>query len=432
MGGVTGQASVRQGDDREADLGGPLAAARHQLRHTIGLLGLGDEVYQLLKSPVRFVEVTFPVRMDDGTTRVFTGYRSQHNDALGPFKGGIRFHPAVTPDEVKALSIWMTMKCSLLRLPYGGGKGGVVCDPKQLSTREIEAVSRGYVRALAEVLGPDLDIPAPDVYTNEQVMAWMVDEFSRLRGRNVPGVMTGKPMGFGGSHGRTEATGLGCVFTVIEAAERLGIDLKGATAAIQGFGNAGSYAARFLHQAGVRVVAVSDSRGGVWNPDGLDPEEVLRHKKAEGSVIAHPGRIISNEELLELEVDILIPAALEDQIHAGNASRIAARIVAEAANGPTTPEADEVMADRGIFVIPDILASAGGVTVSYFEWVQNLTSLYWTPEEVRDRLGRMMRQAFAEVYDLHRERGVTMRDAAYMVAVRRVAEAMRVRGWLGE
>lgn len=430
---------ARNGAGRDGDRGGrgrdhgsPLSAARLQLQQTVELLGLDGAVYEVLKQPARFVEVTIPVRMDDGSTGVFTGYRSQHNDALGPFKGGVRFHPAVTVDEVKALSIWMTVKCSLLGLPFGGGKGAVVCDPKALSARELEQVSRGYVRAMADVLGPDLDIPAPDVYTNAQVMAWMVDEFSRLRGRNVFGVMTGKPLALGGSHGRAEATGYGCVVTVAEAAVRLGIDLRGATAVIQGFGNAGSYAARRLQAAGVRVVGVSDSQGGVWDPDGLDLDAVARCKAAEGTVAAYPARPIDNRELLELEVDILIPAALENQIHAGNAPRIAARIVAEAANGPTTPEADEVLARRGVFVIPDILASAGGVTVSYFEWVQNLTSLYWSADEVLARLQRMMRQAFAEVYDLHRARGVTMRDAAYMVAVRRLADAMRARGWLGE
>jgi len=412
--------------------GGALAAARRQLQHTVKLLDLDEVVYELLSRPARFVEVMITLRMDDGTTRVFTGYRSQHNDAVGPFKGGIRFHPTVTADEVKALSIWMTVKCALLGLPFGGGKGAVACDPKALSDRELEALSRGYVRALAEVLGPDLDIPAPDVYTNAQVMGWMVDEFSRLRGRNAFGVMTGKPLALGGSQGRTEATGYGCVVTVVEAAARLGLDLRGATAAIQGFGNAGSYAARLLHEAGARVVAVSDSRGGVWEPAGLDPEDLIRWKAETGTVAAYPGRAIDNRELLELEVDILIPAALENQITGENAERIRARIIAEAANGPTTPEADAVLARRGIFVIPDILASAGGVTVSYFEWVQNLTSLYWSSDEVLTRLQQMMSKAFAEVYALHDARGVTMRDAAYMVAVRRLADAMAARGWWGE
>ncbi len=410
----------------------PMEAVRWQLRRAVDRLGLEEAVYEILERPRRFLEVSVPVVRDDGRVQVFVGYRSQHNDALGPTKGGIRFHPDVTPEEVKALSAWMTIKCSLLGLPFGGGKGGVVCNPKEMSPREVEELSRGYIRAIAQFIGPDKDIPAPDVYTNAQVMAWMVDEFSRIAQANAFGVITGKPVAVGGSLGRTEATGRGCVVTVREACKRLGFPLAGATAVVQGFGNVGAAAALLAHAEGARVVAVSDSRGGIYCPAGLDPRQVLAHKERTGSVVGFPGCMpVTNEQLLELPCDVLIPAALENQITAENAGRIRARLVAEAANGPTTPEADEILFQRGITVIPDVLANAGGVTVSYFEWVQNLYSYYWTEAEVNERLEQMMTAAFGRVWDMHLEQGVSLRDAAYMVAVRRLAEAMRVRGWLG-
>ncbi|HEY8449914.1 MAG TPA: Glu/Leu/Phe/Val dehydrogenase [Bacillota bacterium] len=408
----------------------PLEAARELVARGVELLGLDRSVYELLKEPMHFVEVSLPVRMDDGQIRVFTGYRSQHNNALGPFKGGIRFHPQVTPNEVKALSIWMTFKCSLLGLPFGGGKGGVICDPHELSVAELERLSRAYIRALAPMLGPGRDIPAPDVYTNPQIMAWMADEYSRLEHQNAFGVITGKPLIIGGSLGRDSATARGCVITIREAAARLGLDLRGATVAIQGFGNAGNDTARFLSELGARIVAVADSRGGVYNPAGIDVAALQEHKRQTGSVAGFVGSPVDSRELLELPVDVLVPAALENQITEANAHRIRARIVAEAANGPTTPAADAILAERGVFVIPDILANAGGVTVSYFEWVQNLSSFYWTASEVETRLEAMMVRAFDEVYRTHQSRGVKMRDAAYLVAVRRLAEAMKVRGWL--
>lgn len=410
----------------------PLESVRWQIRRASDTLGLEPAVYEILKEPLRFLEVSIPVTMDDGSVRVFKGFRSQHNDVLGPAKGGIRFHPDVNPDEVKALSAWMTIKCALLGLPFGGGKGGVIVDPKELSPRELEELSRGYVRAVARFIGADKDVPAPDVYTNPQVMAWMVDEFSRIKQSNEFGVITGKPVAIGGSLGRTEATGRGVVICAKEAARRMGISLQGATVAVQGAGNVGSFAALLAHAEGARVVAMSDSHGGIHQPAGLNPREVLDHKARTGSVQGFPGaRPITNEELLELDCDILIPAALENQITLENAPRIRARLVAEAANGPTTPEADEILFDRGIRVVPDVLANAGGVTVSYFEWVQNLYGYYWSEAEVNERLGQMMGRAFGEVWDMHLKQHCSLRNAAYMTAIKRLAEAMRVRGWLG-
>ncbi len=410
----------------------PLEGVRAEIRAAVEDLGLEPAVYELLREPLRVLQVSIPVVRDDGRVEVFTGYRAQHNDALGPTKGGIRFHPQVTLDEVKALAAWMTIKCALLGLPFGGAKGGVACDPRQLSPRELEELSRGYLRAIAPFIGPDRDVPAPDVYTNPQVMAWMMDEYARLNQRQVFAVITGKPVGLGGSLGRVEATGRGCLIAVREACRRLGRELRGAAVAIQGFGNVGGAAAEAAVALGARVVAVSDSRGGVYRPEGLDVEEVRRHKERTGSVAGLPGAAtITNEELLAVPCDVLIPAALENQIHRDNAARVRARVVAEAANGPTTPEADAILFERGVLVIPDVLANAGGVTVSYFEWVQNIYGYYWSEEEVNERLDRMMSRAFAEVYDLGLARGLRLRQAAYRVAVRRLAEAMKLRGWLG-
>lgn len=411
----------------------PLEGVRKEIRWAVQSLGLEPAVYEILKQPRRFVEVAVPVEMDDGTVRVFTGYRSQHNDALGPCKGGIRFHPSVKPDEVKALSAWMTIKCSLMGLPFGGAKGGVACDPRELSPRELEELSRGYVRALVHVLGPDVDIPAPDVYTNPQVMAWMVDEFVRITQRSAFGMITGKPPVIGGSVGRVEATGRGVVIAAREILRRLGSDLAGSTVVVQGFGNVGSVAALLASRAGARVVAVSDSRGGVHAPGGLDVEEVLRHKDLTGSVAGLPGaRPVSNEELLTLPCDVLVPAALENVLHEGNAWSVQARLVVEAANGPTTPEGDAILQRRGIVVVPDVLANAGGVTVSYFEWVQNLQGYYWSEDEVNGQLEQFMARACDTVWRMAAEHRTSLRDAAYLAALRRLAEAMRVRGWLGQ
>jgi len=407
--------------------------AQRQIEIAAKKLGLSNAVYEILKNPMRTVEVSIPVEMDDGSIKVFTGYRAQHNHARGPLKGGIRFHPDVTIDEVKALSIWMTFKCAVLGLPFGGGKGGVVCDPKKLSPNELERLSRGYIQAIAPIIGSEKDIPAPDVYTNPQIMAWMVDEFAKIRQYNDLGLMTGKPLVLGGSAGRSEATARGCMIVVREAAHALGIKLEGATVAVQGYGNAGSVVARLLHELGCRIIAVTDSRGGVYNLEGINPANLLDHKKRSGSVAGYPGaKSITSQQLLALECDIFIPAALENQITKENAADIKAKIIGEAANGPTTPEADKILAQKGIMVIPDILANAGGVTVSYFEWVQNNYGYYWSEEEVNNRLEKMMVKAFQEVYGLYKSRkDVDMRTAAYMLSIKKLTEAMQVRGWLG-
>lgn len=409
----------------------PFEIVQRQVYEACQALGTEPAVYEILKQPQRVLEVAIPVKMDDGSVQTFIGYRSQHNDALGPTKGGIRFHPGVYMDEVKALSMWMTFKCAVLGLPYGGAKGAVRCDPKSMSPGEIERLSRGYIRAISQIIGPEKDIPAPDVYTNPQIMAWMMDEFSKLYQKNVFGVITGKPLIIGGSAGRNSATARGCVFTVVRAAQRLGIELKGARVVVQGFGNAGSFAAQLMAEVGAKVIAVNDSKGAAVNPNGLDPVALTEYKQRTGTVKGFPGSTdATNDEILTMDCDILIPAALENQITSKNAAEVKARIVGEAANGPTTPEADEILHKKGVLVIPDILCNAGGVTVSYFEWVQNLMNFYWTEEEVNARLERMMIEAFDAVYDMHKSKKVTMRQAAYMRAVARVAEAMKVRGWL--
>ena len=405
--------------------------AQMQIKDACDKLNCKPAVYEVLKQPLRVLEVAIPVKMDDGSIKVFTGYRSQHNDALGPAKGGLRFHPTVTVDEAKALSMWMTFKCAVVGLPYGGGKGGVACNPKELSEREKESLSRGFIRAIAPIIGPEKDIPAPDVYTNAQVMGWMMDEFSKIRGYNIFGVITGKPLIIGGSIGRNEATARGCCFIVREAAAKLGINIKGARVAIQGYGNAGSIAAAIMHDMGAKIIAVNDSKNGIYNHNGVDPYEVAQHKVETGGVANFPGTVeISNKDLLGLDCDVLIPAAMENQITEENAANIKAKIVAEAANGPTTPEGDRILHSNGILVLPDILASAGGVTVSYFEWVQNLQSFYWTEEEVNQRLEQKMVKAFNNVYGISQEYSVDMRSAAYMTAIKHLADAMEIRGWL--
>ncbi|WP_026683318.1 Glu/Leu/Phe/Val family dehydrogenase [Heyndrickxia coagulans] len=393
-------------------------------------LGYPEEVYELLKEPVRMLTVKIPVRMDDGTVKIFTGYRAQHNDAVGPTKGGVRFHPDVTENEVKALSIWMTLKCGIVNLPYGGGKGGIICDPRKMSFRELENLSRGYVRAISQIVGPTKDIPAPDVFTNSQIMAWMMDEYSRIDEFNSPGFITGKPLVLGGSHGRESATAKGVTICIREAARKKGIDLKGARVVIQGFGNAGSFLAKFMHDAGAKVIGISDAYGALHDPEGLDIDYLLDRRDSFGTVTTLFKNTITNKELLELDCDILVPAAIENQITEENAHNIRAKIVVEAANGPTTLEATEILTNRGILLVPDVLASAGGVTVSYFEWVQNNQGYYWTEEEVEEKLEKVLVQAFNTVYNTSRSRRVNMRLAAYMIGVRRVAEASRFRGWI--
>jgi len=402
-----------------------------QLDEVAGILNLEPGIHTILREPMRELHVSIPVRMDNGNVKIFKGFRIHYNDALGPCKGGIRFHPDETIDTVRALAFWMTWKCAVAGIPLGGGKGGVICDTKEMSPGEVERLSRGYVDAVWQFIGPGKDIPAPDVYTNPQIMAWMMDEYSKLKGYNCPGVITGKPVAIGGSLGRGGATARGAMFTIIEAAKHLNVDLAAATVAVQGYGNAGSNIAIFMNDIlGSRIVAVSDSKGGIYNKQGLDPHKVFLHKAETGSVINFPGAEgISNEELLELEVTVLCPSALENVITERNAPKIKAKIVAALANGPITPEADVILVDNGVFIIPDFLCNAGGVTVSYFEGVQNAYNYYWDEEEVHVRLSKKMTRAFHDVLSESLKRKVSMRVAAYIVAVARVAEAMRLRGW---
>ncbi len=407
-----------------------LASTQTVIKQALNKLGYPEPVYELLKEPLRMLTVRIPVRMDDGSVKIFTGYRAQHNDAVGPTKGGVRFHPDVTASEVKALSIWMSLKAGIVDLPYGGGKGGIVCDPRTMSFRELERLSRGYVRAISQIVGPSKDIPAPDIFTNSQIMAWMLDEYSSIREFDSPGFITGKPLVLGGSRGRETATAKGVTLMIREAAKKRGIDLKGARVIVQGFGNAGSYLSKFMHDAGAKVIAISDMHGALYNPDGLDIDYLLDRRDSHGSVTNLFEDRITNREMLELECDILVPAAVENQITADNAHNIRANIVVEAANGPTTLEATKILVERGILLVPDVLASAGGVTVSYFEWVQNNQGYYWPEEEVEQKLEETMVQAFENVYQTAQSRGVDMRLAAYMVGVRKMAEASRFRGWV--
>jgi len=392
-------------------------------------LNLDPGLRAVLREPRRALTVTFPVHMDDGSVKVFTGYRVQHNLGRGPAKGGIRYHQDVSIDEVKALAMWMTWKCAVVGIPYGGGKGGVVVDPKKLSMKELEALSRRFFTEISVLVGPERDIPAPDVNTTPQVMAWFMDTYSMHQGYTVPGVVTGKPISLGGSEGRNEATARGCVFTIVDAARHLGMDLAKATVVVQGFGNAGSIAAQLMEAEGSSVIAVSDTGGAIVKRDGLMIDRVVAWKKEHGTVVGFPGsETITNEELLEIECDVLIPAALENQITAANAGRVRARIVAEAANGPTTPEADEILYRNGVFLIPDILANAGGVTVSYFEWVQDLNRDHWSEAVVNAKLKEIMDRSFAEVLAMQQREKVNMRTAAYLLAVQRVADATALRG----
>jgi len=408
----------------------PFEIALKQLDEAANLINLESGMRDVLANPKRVLTVSLPVKMDNGKIRVFTGFRSQHNDARGPFKGGIRYHPQVTVEEVKALSMWMTWKCAIADIPYGGGKGGIICNPKEMSEIELERLTRRYAYSIADIIGPRTDIPAPDVYTGGKEMAWIMDTYSALKGNfGQPEIITGKPLSIGGSLGRTEATGRGLTFTVREAAKKLAVDLKQATVAIQGFGNAGQYAGQLLEDQGAKIVAVSDTRAAVFNKNGLSVEGLRNHKEKNGSVVGFPeAKVISGEEILETECTILIPAALENQITQKNASRISAKIVAEAANGPTTPQADEILFKNKILLIPDILANGGGVTVSYFEWLQNLRREYWTESDVNERLDKNISKAFADVYNTHEKHGVNMRKASTLLAIEKVAEATRIRG----
>jgi glutamate dehydrogenase (NAD(P)+) len=407
----------------------PFAIAMAQFDRAAEYLDLDDGMRELLKTPKRQLVVSIPVKMDDGRLQVFEGYRVQHNLARGPGKGGIRYHPDVTLDEVKALAMWMTWKCATVNLPYGGAKGGVRVNPKELSQGELERLTRRYATEIAPLIGPDRDIPAPDVYTDAQTMAWIMDTISMFKGHTELGVVTGKPVELGGSLGRQEATARGCQFVIREACRTFGLSLPDATVVVQGFGNAGSNVARFLHEDGARIIALSDSKGGIYNPRGLDPLAALEHKTRTGALQGLPNtEAITNEELLELPCDILVPAALENQITRRNADRIRARLIAEAANGPTTPAADDILFDRGITVIPDILANAGGVSVSYFEWVQNQYGFFWPEDEVRRHLERIMTSAFHAVRAMAERYRVDLRRGAYILAIERVAEATRVRG----
>lgn len=408
----------------------PYQTAVQQLDEASKLIKLDDGMRQVLANPKRVLTVSLPVKMDNNEIKVFTGFRSQHNDARGPYKGGIRYHPQVSIDEVKALSMWMTWKCAVADIPYGGGKGGIICNPKEMSEDELERLTRRYAYAISDIIGPRTDIPAPDVYTGGKEMAWVMDTYSALKGNFMqPEIITGKPLAIGGSLGRTEATGRGLSFTVREAAKRLKINMNTATVVVQGFGNAGQYSAQFLEEQGAKVIAVSDSNGGVSNKDGIQVGALRKHKEKKGSVVGFPGtRPISNEDLVEMECTILVPAALENQITSKNAGKIKAKIVAEAANGPTTPDADDILYKNGIMVIPDILANGGGVTVSYFEWLQNLRREYWKEDEVNQRLDRSISKAFSDVYETHDQYTVNMRKASTLLAIKRVVEATKIRG----
>lgn len=408
----------------------PYQTAVQQLDEASKLIKLDDGMRQVLANPKRVLTVSLPVKMDNNEVKVFTGFRSQHNDARGPYKGGIRYHPQVSIDEVKALSMWMTWKCAVADIPYGGGKGGIICNPKEMSEDELERLTRRYAYAISDIIGPRTDIPAPDVYTGGKEMAWIMDTYSALKGNFIqPEIITGKPLAIGGSLGRTEATGRGLSFTVREAAKRLKINMNTATVVVQGFGNAGQYSAQFLEEQGAKVIAVSDSNGGVSNKDGIQVGALRKHKEKKGSVVGFPGtRPISNEDLVEMECTILVPAALENQITSKNAGKIKAKIVAEAANGPTTPDADDIIYKNGIMVIPDILANGGGVTVSYFEWLQNLRREYWKEDEVNQRLDRSISKAFSDVYETHDQYTVNMRKASTLLAIKRVVEATKIRG----
>ena len=409
----------------------PFEIARKQVKTACDRLNADPAVYEILKNPQRALEVSFPVKLDNGTVKTFTGYRSQHNNAVGPYKGGVRFHPNVNFDEVKALSIWMTIKCCVAGIPYGGGKGGVTLDPRDYSEAELERISRAYAEAISPLIGEKIDIPAPDVNTNGKIMSWMVDAYENIVKKSAPGVFTGKPVEFGGSLARTEATGYGVNFAAVQALEKLGKDVKGATYAIQGFGNVGYHTGYYAHKAGAKVVAVSTVDVAIYNENGLDMEALFKEYQTNGFITnkAGYGKEISNAELLALDVDVLAPCALENQLTSENAGKVRAKIVVEGANGPTTPEADAILRQNGVLVVPDILANCGGVVVSYFEWVQNLQGYYWEFDEVQEKETVVLRRAFRDIWNLAQEYDVDLRTASYMMSIRRVEKAMKLRGW---
>jgi glutamate dehydrogenase len=413
-----------------AELLNPFIKAQNQIKEVCDKLNLDPAVYEILKQPQKILEVSIPVKMDDGSLKVFTGYRSIHSDAVGPTKGGIRFHPGVNRDEVAALSIWMTFKCCVTGVPYGGGKGGVIVDPARLSAGELERLARGYIQGIYRIMGEKLDIPAPDVGTDGRVMGWMIDEYNKLVGHTALGALTGKPLNYGGSLGRTAATGLGVAYTVREACKRKNIDMNGATAAVQGYGNVGSWSAACFAKLGAKIVAIAEYDGVIYNEAGIDLSALDAHFKKERKVSTFPGaKVIPLDEFWALNVDILAPCALENAITADIARTVNAKVIAEGANGPTTKDADDVLYKKGVTVIPDILANAGGVTVSYFEWVQNLSGHYWTEERVVQEEERAMVDAYAAIDKISEEHKVSMREAAYMHSVKKIAEAMKIRGW---
>ncbi|MDR1706360.1 MAG: Glu/Leu/Phe/Val dehydrogenase [Clostridiales bacterium] len=409
----------------------PLVSAQIQIKDACDKLGLDPAVYELLKNPHRVIEVSIPVKMDDGSTKVFTGYRSQHNDAVGPYKGGVRFHPDVNLDEVKALSTWMTIKCAITGIPYGGGKGGVAVDPKTLSQGELERLSRGYIAGIHKMIGEKVDIPAPDVNTNGQIMAWMVDEYNKFAGHSAIGVITGKPVEFGGSKGRTQATGLGVAISAREAMKAKGADIKGASVLLQGFGNVGSHSALCAEKLGGKIIAIMEWDCVLHNPDGIDCKDLLEYKSQnKGSIKGYSKtKEITADEFWSMQADVLLPCALENAITVEVANKINAKLIVEGANGPVTTEADEVLNNKGITVVPDVLANAGGVTVSYFEWVQNLYGYYWSDAEVAEKEEIAMVKAFNDIYAFKTSHNVSMRTAAYMYSISQIAKVMKLRGW---
>ena len=414
----------------------PFRIAQEQLDKAADIMKLDEQAHQILREPMRALIVNIPVRMHDGATKVFTGFRVHHNTARGPAKGGIRFHPEETIDTVKALASWMTWKVSLANLPFGGAKGGILCNPKEMNAQELEQLSRGYIMAIYEFVGPELDVPAPDVYTNPQIMAWMYDEYSNIRRREEFGMITGKPLEVWGSEGRSDSTAMGGMFVMREAAKKLGIDLKKAKVAVQGFGNAGMYAYTLSKKLfGANVVAISDSQGATYDPNGLDLAKLQKAKEETGSVMNYEGGTkMTNEQLLESDVDILIPSAIENQIRADNADKIKAKLVLELANGPVTPEADQILYEKGVLDMPDFLVNSGGVIGSYFEWVQNIGGYYWSADEVYSKLDKIITKSFVDTMNTKSQyegKGIKIspRTAAYIIAVDRVAKAMKARGW---
>ncbi|PFP29455.1 glutamate dehydrogenase [Bacillus sp. AFS073361] len=420
---------TNSGGDKDIETLDLLTSTQIVIHDALKKMGYNEEMFELLKEPLRMSDVRIPVRMDDGSTKIFNGFRAQHNDALGPTMGGVRFHPKVTATEVKALSMWMSMKCGIADLPFGGGKGAILCNPRTMSFGELERLSRGYVRAISQIVGPTKDILAPDMYTNSQIMAWMMDEFSRLRQFDSSGFITGKPLVLGGSEGREKAGAKGVTICIEEAAKKRGIRIKGSRVIVQGFGNAGSYVAKFMHDAGAIVIGISDVYGALYNPDGLNINYLLDRRDSFGTISTLFEWTITNKELLEKECDVLVPAAISDQITAENAHNIKAKIVVEAANGPSSLEATNILTERGILLVPDVLAGAGGVTVSYFEWVQNKQGYYWSEEEVEEKLRDKLVKSFEDIYQLSQTNNVDMRLAAYMIGVKKMADASLCRGW---